>query len=133
MRSIGPELVRERRTTIRQTLVPPSRVGATTGYQLAWVALLVAPLLGVVQTIAAQVGSVSHNDLQSAYRASDMAEGWRWSSWSQSWPSTGHHRRRPSGRGRRDRALSRRRLRWLVVPLGCALVGLLLVGKYTKW
>ena len=39
-------------------------VGAATGYQLAWLALLVAPLLGVVQTIAAHVGSVARNDLQ---------------------------------------------------------------------
>jgi Natural resistance-associated macrophage protein len=40
-------------------------VGAQTGYQLSWVALLVAPLLGVVLTIAAQVGAVARDDLQS--------------------------------------------------------------------
>jgi Mn2+/Fe2+ NRAMP family transporter len=39
-------------------------VGAQTGYQLSWVALLVAPLLAVVLTIAAQVGAVARNDLQ---------------------------------------------------------------------
>ena len=39
--------------------------GAQTGYQLSWVALLVAPLLGVVLAIAAQVGAVARDDLQS--------------------------------------------------------------------
>ena len=39
-------------------------VGAQTGYQLSWVALLVAPLLAVVLTIAAHVGAVARNDLQ---------------------------------------------------------------------
>ena len=36
-----------------------------TGYQLSWVALLVAPMLGVVLAIAAQVGIVARSDLQS--------------------------------------------------------------------
>ena len=40
-------------------------VGAQTGYQLSWVALLVAPLLGVVLAIAARVGAVARDDLQS--------------------------------------------------------------------
>jgi len=39
-------------------------VGARTSYHLAWVAVLVGPLLAVVQAIAAQVGTVARDDLQ---------------------------------------------------------------------
>ncbi len=107
-------------------------VGATTGYQLAWLALLVAPLLGVVQTVAAQVGSVARNDLQTltvkrygrgvaalllvsvvvvnvVTIAADLQAG-------------------AAGIG----LLAGVDSRWLVVPLGLALVGLLLVGKYDE-
>ena len=107
-------------------------VGATTGYQLAWLALLVAPLLGVVQTIAAQVGSVARNDLQTLTLkrygrgvaaillvsvvvvnvvtiVADLQAG-------------------AAGIG----ILAGVDSRWLVVPLGLALVGLLLIGKYDE-
>jgi Mn2+/Fe2+ NRAMP family transporter len=40
-------------------------VGAQTGYQLAWVAILVAPLLAVVQTLALRVAVAAGSDLQS--------------------------------------------------------------------
>ena len=39
-------------------------VGAQTGYRLSWLALLVFPLLAVVQEIAAQIGVVPGADLQ---------------------------------------------------------------------
>jgi len=107
-------------------------VGAQTGYQLAWVVLLVAPLLGVVQTIAAQVGSVARSDLQTLTLkrygrgvgavlrvsvivvnvvtiAADLQAG-------------------AAGIG----ILAGVDSRWLVVPLGLAQVGLLLVGKYDE-
>ena len=105
-------------------------VGAQTGYQLAWVALLVAPLLGVVLAIAAQVGTVARDDLQSLALkrygrgvaavllvsvvvvnlvtiAADLQAG-------------------TAGIG----LLAGIGSRWLVVPLGAALAGLLLAGKY---
>jgi len=105
-------------------------VGAQTGYQLAWVALLVAPLLGVVLTIAAQVGAVARDDLQSltvkrygrgaatlllvsvvvvnlVTIAADLQAG-------------------AAGIGLLVGVDSR----WLVVPLAAALAGLLLAGKY---
>jgi Mn2+/Fe2+ NRAMP family transporter len=95
-------------------------------------ALLVAPLLGVVQTIAAHVGSVARNDLQTLTLkrfgrrvaatllvsvvvvnvvtiAADLQAG-------------------AAGIG----LLAGVDSRWLVVPLGLALVGLLLVGKYRQ-
>jgi Mn2+/Fe2+ NRAMP family transporter len=107
-------------------------VGAQTGYQLSWVALLVAPLLGVVLTIAAQVGAVARDDLQSltvkrygrgaaavllvsvvavnlVTIAADQQAG-------------------AAGIG----LLAGVDSRWLGAPLGAALAGLLLAGKYAQ-
>ena len=64
LRSIGPELVSGASDNDPTNVGTATAVGAATGYQLAWVALLVAPLLGVVQIIAAHVGSVAGGDLQ---------------------------------------------------------------------
>jgi Mn2+/Fe2+ NRAMP family transporter len=107
-------------------------VGAQTAYQLSWVALLVGPLLGVVMTIAAQVGAVAHDDLQSLTLrrygrgvsavllvsvvavnlvtiAADLQAG-------------------AAGLG----LLAGVSSRWLVLPLGAALAALLLIGKYEQ-
>jgi Mn2+/Fe2+ NRAMP family transporter len=132
LRSIGPELISGASDNDPTNVGTAAAVGAATGYQLAWVALLVAPLLGVVQTIAAQVGSVARNDLQTLTLkrygrgvaaillvsvvvvnvvtiAADLQAG-------------------AAGIG----LLAGVDSRWLVVPLGLVLVGLLLVGKYTQ-
>jgi len=107
-------------------------VGAQTGYQLSWVALLVAPLLAVVLTIAASVGIVARDDLQSLVRkhygpaaarlllasvvivnlvtiAADLQAG-------------------AAGLG----ILTGHGAGWFVLPLGFALVALLLLGKYDE-
>jgi Mn2+/Fe2+ NRAMP family transporter len=132
LRSIGPELISGASDNDPTNVGTAAAVGAATGYQLAWVALLVAPLLGVVQTIAAHVGSVAQNDLQTLALkrygrgvaaillvsvvivnlvtiAADLQAG-------------------AAGIGLLVGVDSR----WLVVPLGLALVGLLLVGKYDE-
>lgn len=131
LRSIGPELISGASDNDPTNVGTAAAVGAATGYQLAWVALLVAPLLGVVQTIAAHVGTVASNDIQTLTLkrygrgvaaillvsvvvvnvvtiAADLQAG-------------------AAGIG----LLTGVDSRWLVVPLGLALVGLLLVGKYT--
>jgi Mn2+/Fe2+ NRAMP family transporter len=105
-------------------------VGAQTGYQLSWVALLTAPLLGVVLAIAAQVGIVARTDLQSLVLkrygkkasalllvsvilvnlvtiAADLQAG-------------------AAGIG----ILAGVGSRWIIAPLGLALVGLQVIGKY---
>jgi Mn2+/Fe2+ NRAMP family transporter len=41
-------------------------IGATTMYGLAWLTLLIVPVLAVVQTLATRVGAVSGRDLQKA-------------------------------------------------------------------
>ena len=65
LRSIGPELVSAASDNDPTNVGTAAAVGAQTGYQLSWVALLVAPLLGVVLKIAAQVAAVARDDLQS--------------------------------------------------------------------
>jgi Mn2+/Fe2+ NRAMP family transporter len=132
LRSVGPELVSTASDNDPTNVGTAAAVGAATGYQLAWVALLVAPLLGVVQTIAAVVGSVARSDLQTltlkryGWRvaavlllsvvvvnvvtiAADLQAG-------------------AVGIG----LLAGVDSRWLVLPLGLALVALLLVGKYDE-
>ena len=130
LRSIGPEVVSAASDNDPTNVGTAAAVGAQTGYQLSWVALLVAPLLGVVLTIAAQVGAVARDDLQSLTLrrygrvvsavllvsvvavnlvtiAADLQAG-------------------AAGIG----LLAGVDSRWLVVPLGAALAGLLLAGKY---
>jgi Mn2+/Fe2+ NRAMP family transporter len=107
-------------------------VGAQTAYQLSWVALLTAPLLGVVLAIAAQVGVVARADLQSLVMkrygqtvsrvllvsvvvvnlvtiAADLQAG-----------AAGIGMLAGVGSG------------WLILPLGLALAGLLLIGRYDE-
>ncbi len=130
LRGIGPELVSAASDNDPTNVGTAAAVGAQTGYQLSWLALLIAPLLGVVLTIAAQVGAVARDDLQSLTLkrygrgvaavllvsvvvvnlvtiAADLQAG-------------------AAGIG----LLAGVGTRWLVVPLGVAVAGLLLVGKY---
>jgi len=130
LRGIGPELVSAASDNDPTNVGTAAAVGAQTGYQLSWVALLVAPLLGIVLTIAAQVGAVARDDLQSltvkrygrgaaavllvsvvvvnlVTIAADLQAG-------------------AAGIG----LLAGVDSRWLVAPLGLALAGLLLAGKY---
>ncbi len=130
LRGIGPELVSAASDNDPTNVGTAAAVGAQTGYQLSWLALLIAPLLGVVLTIAAQIGAVARDDLQSLTLkrygrgvaavllvsvvvvnlvtiAADLQAG-------------------AAGIG----LLAGVGTRWLVVPLGVAVAGLLLVGKY---
>jgi Mn2+/Fe2+ NRAMP family transporter len=130
LRGIGPELVSAASDNDPTNVGTAAAVGAQTGYQLSWVALLVAPLLGAVLTIAAQVGAMARDDLQSltvkrygrgvaavflvsvvvvnlVTIAADLQAG-------------------AAGIG----LLAGVDSRWLVAPLGAAVAGLLLAGKY---
>jgi Mn2+/Fe2+ NRAMP family transporter len=132
LRGVGPEVLAAASDNDPTNVGTAAAVGARTGYQLSWVALLVAPLLGVVMTIAAQVGAVARDDLQALTRkrygrgtaavllvsvllvnlitiAADLQAG-------------------AAGIGLLVGVDSR----WLVAPLGAALVGLLLVGRYDE-
>ena len=130
--SIGPEVLSGASDNDPTNVGTAVAVGAQSAYQLSWVALLVAPLLGVVLTIAAQVGAVARADLQTltvkrygqrvaaillvsvvlvnvVTIAADLQAG-------------------AAGIG----LLAGVDPRWLVLPLGLALLGLLVVGKYDE-
>jgi Mn2+/Fe2+ NRAMP family transporter len=129
---IGPEVLTAASDNDPTNIGTAALVGAQTGYQLSWVALLTAPLIGVVLSIAAQVGVVARSDLQSlvlkrygqsASRillvsvvlvnlvtiAADLQAG-------------------AAGIG----ILFGIGTRWVILPLGLALTGLLLIGKYDE-
>lgn len=129
---IGPEVLTAASDNDPTNVGTAVIVGAQTGYQLSWVALLVAPLLGVVLAIAAQVGVVARSDLQSLVLkhygqrvarvlllsvvlvnlvtiAADLQAG-------------------AAGIG----LLAGIGSSWVVLPLGLALVALLLIGKYDE-
>lgn len=130
LRGIGPELISAASDNDPTNVGTAAAVGARTGYQLSWLALLVAPLLAVVLAIAGQVGAAGQQDLQSLTLkrygrgmaavllvsvvvvnlvtiAADLQAG-------------------AAGIG----LLAGVDFRWLVAPLGAALAGLLLVGRY---
>jgi Mn2+/Fe2+ NRAMP family transporter len=129
---IGPEILTAASDNDPTNVGTAALVGAQTGYQLSWVALLTAPLLGVVLVIAAQVGVVARSDLQSLVLkrygqnvsrvllvsvvvvnlvtiAADLQAG-------------------AAGLG----ILVGVGSRWVILPLGLALVGLLLIGRYDE-
>jgi len=68
LRAIGPGLVAGASDTDPTTVAAIAVIGATTVFGLAWVALLVAPALIVVQILASRVGVFGGTDLQSAAR-----------------------------------------------------------------
>jgi Mn2+/Fe2+ NRAMP family transporter len=132
MRGIGPEMISAAADNDPTNVGTAAVVGAQTMYRLCWVALLAAPLLAIVEAIAAQVGVVARSDLQTLARrrygprvagalmvsvvvvnvvtiAADLQAG-------------------AAGLG----LLTGVDLRWLVAPLGLAVVVLLLVGKYGR-
>jgi Mn2+/Fe2+ NRAMP family transporter len=128
----GPELLAAASDNDPTNVGTAAVVGAQTGYQLAWVAVLVAPLLVVVQTLALQVAVVAGSDLQTLASkrygrtvalallisvvvvnvvtiAADLQAG-------------------AAGIG----LLVGVDIRWLVLPLGLVVMGLLLVGRYDE-
>jgi Mn2+/Fe2+ NRAMP family transporter len=131
-RRIGPKMLAGASDNDPTNVGTAVVVGAQTGYTLSWVALLVAPLLAIVQAIAAHVGIVARDDLQAltvrrygrrvgavlalsvvvvnvVTIAADLQAG-------------------AAGIG----LLAGIDPRWIVLPLGLALVGLLMVGRYDE-
>jgi Mn2+/Fe2+ NRAMP family transporter len=63
LRVLGPGLVAGASDNDPTTVATVAVVGSTTTYALGWVALLILPMLAVVQAIAARVGVVSRRGL----------------------------------------------------------------------
>lgn len=130
VRSIAPELISGAADNDPTNVGTAAVVGAQTAYQLSWITLLIAPLLAVVMAVAAQVGIAARADLQSL--------------------TLRHYGRKVAGlllisvvlvnvvtiaadlqAGASGLALLFGiDARWLVLPLGLGLAGLLLIGKY---
>jgi len=129
---ISPELISGACDNDPTNVGTAAVVGAQTRYRLSWVALLIGPLLAVVLAIAAQVGMAAGSDLQSLTLrrygrrvaglllvsvvlvnlvtiAADLQAG-------------------AAGIG----LLAGVDARWLVLPLGLAVTGLLLLGRYDQ-
>jgi Mn2+/Fe2+ NRAMP family transporter len=130
LRAIGPGLVSGASDTDPTTVGAIVVIGATTVFGLAWLALLIAPALIVVQLVATRLGVLSGGDLQTVARqrfgplvrltllvsivavtvltlAADLQAGAS---------AIGLLTGAPSG--------------WLVAPLAAAIVALLCVGSY---
>ncbi len=130
LRVLGPGLVAGASDTDPTTVGAVAVVGATTVFGLAWLTLLIAPALVVIQVIATRVGVLGRVDLQSAVR----------------------DRRRPAGRwllltsivvvtvltlaadleagGAALGILTGVPTAWLVTPLAVVLLALLFVGTH---
>lgn len=66
LRSLGPGLVSGAADTDPTTVATLAVIGAGTAYRLAWLTLLLFPLIAVVQVISTHVGAISRRDLQTA-------------------------------------------------------------------
>jgi Mn2+/Fe2+ NRAMP family transporter len=64
----GPGLVAAASNNDPTTVAALAVVGATTGYALCWLVVLVVPMLALVQALAADVGVVCRTSLQGAIR-----------------------------------------------------------------
>ncbi len=69
LRALGPGLVAGASDTDPTTVAAIAVIGATTVFGLAWLALLIAPALIVVQVIATRLGVIGGTDLPTAARA----------------------------------------------------------------
>ena len=69
LRALGPGLVAGASDTDPTTVAAVAVIGATTVFGLAWLALLIAPALIVVQVIATRLGVIGGTDLPTAARA----------------------------------------------------------------
>jgi Mn2+/Fe2+ NRAMP family transporter len=107
-------------------------VGATTVYELAWLALLLLPVLGVVQAIATRVGVLSGRDLQ---KAVTDGYGRRWAAVllvSVVAVNVMIIAADLEAGAAAIGLLTGLRWTWFVVPLALALLGLLVAGKYDE-
>jgi Mn2+/Fe2+ NRAMP family transporter len=68
LRSFGPGLVAGASDNDPTTVASLAVIGASTGYGLSWLVILVIPMLVVVQTISAAVGVVTQEGLEDVIR-----------------------------------------------------------------
>jgi Mn2+/Fe2+ NRAMP family transporter len=66
LRSLGPGLVSGAADTDPTTVATLAVIGAGTVYRLAWLTLLLFPVIAVIQVVATHVGVIGRRDLQTA-------------------------------------------------------------------
>src|SRR5271166_4916498 len=66
---LGPGLVSAASDNDPTTVATLAVIGATTGYALCWLVVLLLPMLAVVQMIAGSIGAVTRTSLQGAIRS----------------------------------------------------------------
>jgi Mn2+/Fe2+ NRAMP family transporter len=129
-RVVGPGVVAGASDNDPTTVGAVTVIGATTGYQLSWLALLVFPMLAVVQVIAAQVGVVAGADLQTL---TTRRYGRRWALVLLASVLSVNVLTIAADLEAGAAALGlllHADWRWFVLPLGAALIALLVVGSY---
>jgi hypothetical protein len=72
---IGPGIVSGASDNDPTTVATLAVIGSTTVYGLAWLVLLVIPMLAVIQQVAAHVGTVTKHGLEDCIR-NRFGEGW---------------------------------------------------------
>jgi Mn2+/Fe2+ NRAMP family transporter len=131
-RLVGPGVVAGASDNDPTTVGAVSVVGATTGYTLSWLALLVFPMLAVVQVVATQVGAVTGADLVGL---ATKRYGRRWAVLLLASVLVVNVLTIAADLEAGAAALgllTRMDWRWFVLPLGALLVGLMFAGTYHR-
>lgn len=131
-RLIGPGVVSGASDNDPTTVGAVSVVGATTGYRLSWLALLVFPMLAVVQLVATQVGAVTGRDL---VRLATKRYGQRWAALllvSVLAVNVLTIAADLEAGAAAVGLLTHTDWRWFVLPLGAVVVGLMCAGTYHR-
>lgn len=75
VRALGPGIISGASDNDPTTVATMSVIGASTGFRLSWLTILIYPMLAVVQIISAEVGVVTRKGLQSVVRHA-YGRGW---------------------------------------------------------
>jgi Mn2+/Fe2+ NRAMP family transporter len=75
LRSLGPGLIAGASDNDPTTVATLAVIGSTTGFGLAWLVILIIPMLVVVQVISAAIGSISREGLEDVIRVR-YGRGW---------------------------------------------------------
>ena len=105
-------------------------IGSTTIYGLAWLALLIVPMLAIVQAVAADIGAVSRRGLEECVR---VRYGTFWATLALAAILAVNVLTLAAdleGGGAALQLLTHADYRWFVVPLGGATLALLVLGNY---
>ncbi|HEY0517388.1 MAG TPA: divalent metal cation transporter [Solirubrobacteraceae bacterium] len=130
MRTLGPGIVAGASDNDPTTVATVAVVGSTTAYALGWLALLIFPMLAIVQAIAARVGAVTRRGLDELV-LSRFGRGWARLFLISVLPVSVLTLAADLKAGAAALGLlSGIDLRWFIVPLGASVVALLLLGTY---